>query len=402
MVTTPTTTPTAMSTTPTFTMNTISCKVIQRIEKINKLGKAPLNLQLFINKQRLVIPLGMMIPPQEWDKSAMRIIILSSSNKKELQQYNELLIRYLDRVNDLRHHYEMIDTYITKEQFRKDFAEDSRKYGVVQFIEKEIVDLVLVRSPGSIKNLRTTINKLKVFSPEVRFGEIDHLYLTRWEGYLRRTKLSNGTVWKHMKDLRMILNLAVKRGMKINEAFKNYRIKRVAGKRFFLDKSEVILLEQLYSSGTLTGELSRVLKYFLFSCYTGLRLSDVKQIAFEDIMDGQLTYNAVKTAKDGKISRVPLNKNAWKYITVTEGKLFETYVDQVTNRYLKEIAVRAGIKKRLTFHMSRHSFAMLFLEASGTVLELKEVLHHSKIETTMVYTHIKNADVKAKMMLMDN
>jgi site-specific recombinase XerD len=72
------------------------------------------------------------------------------------------------------------------------------------------------------------------------------------------------------------------------------------------------------------------------------------------------------------------------------GPIFHTYADPVTNRLLKEVAIKCGIKKRLTFHISRHTFGTLFLERGGRVEVLKELMGHSDIDTTMVYVHMSD------------
>lgn len=67
--------------------------------------------------------------------------------------------------------------------------------------------------------------------------------------------------------------------------------------------------------------------------------------------------------------------------------LFDCPADQTVNYRLKEIAAIAGIKKHLTTHVGRHTFGFLYLLMGGKVEELQEIMGHSKIETTMIYTH---------------
>ncbi len=66
---------------------------------------------------------------------------------------------------------------------------------------------------------------------------------------------------------------------------------------------------------------------------------------------------------------------------------FDTFAEQVTNRYLKEIASIAGINKSVSFHVSRHTFAIRFLERRGKTEVLKEILGHSDIGTNMEYVY---------------
>jgi site-specific recombinase XerD len=87
---------------------------------------------------------------------------------------------------------------------------------------------------------------------------------------------------------------------------------------------------------------------------------------------------------------VPLSALALRLIAESGSKstkLFNVTDEQQMNRHLKEIAAAAGINKNITTHVGRHTFGFLYLAMGGKVEELREILGHSKIETTMVYSH---------------
>ena len=65
--------------------------------------------------------------------------------------------------------------------------------------------------------------------------------------------------------------------------------------------------------------------------------------------------------------------------------------------WLKVLAHKAGISKKLTFHVSRDTFATLFIELGGDVATLKEILGHSDVKTTMIYVKMSE---KRKELLM--
>ena len=98
-----------------------------------------------------------------------------------------------------------------------------------------------------------------------------------------------------------------------------------------------------------------------------------------------MVFTAEKT---GKFQRILLNKTAQKFINKS-GPLFRgNYTPEYINRELKFIAKACNVKKHLTFHVSRHSFATNYLIQGGRVENLQKILGHSSIRETMIYVHI--------------
>ena len=71
------------------------------------------------------------------------------------------------------------------------------------------------------------------------------------------------------------------------------------------------------------------------------------------------------------------------------GTLFPKISNQKVNAYLKEIAIAAGIKKNLTFHMARHTFATTVTMTNGVPIEtISKMLGHRKLSTTQIYAKV--------------
>ncbi len=64
---------------------------------------------------------------------------------------------------------------------------------------------------------------------------------------------------------------------------------------------------------------------------------------------------------------------------------FDLPTTQEYNRTLKDLAIKADINKNLTAHVGRHTFGYLWMTTSGNIFRLKEILGHTKIETTERY-----------------
>lgn len=131
---------------------------------------------------------------------------------------------------------------------------------------------------------------------------------------------------------------------------------------------------------------------FLFSCFTGLRLSDVKKFTYDEIVGDEIVFRPAKTSK--KIVRVPLVGDAKAIIASLpkhpkNSKVFWNLPSgQVINTYLKFFGLGAGIQKNLHFHAARHTFATIGLTYGIDIYTMKELLGHSKIEMTQIYAKI--------------
>ncbi|MGH2645092.1 MAG: site-specific integrase, partial [Chitinophagaceae bacterium] len=81
-----------------------------------------------------------------------------------------------------------------------------------------------------------------------------------------------------------------------------------------------------------------------------------------------------------------------------KGKLFPVPSNQKVNAYLKEIADCCNIRKELTFHMARHTFATTVTLTNGVPIEtVSKMLGHKKIQTTQIYARILDKKVSFDM-----
>lgn len=393
-----------MFTTPHFVMNRVSVTIKIRQEKVSRSDTSSIFCQAFVNGQKVMMSLGITCPVANWDSRSSKVIYSPDTllTKDRVQKWNDIITRMVDRANDLRHHYDMINRPLTAEIFKREMRDDSRHQDFYDFVEKYIESVKPRWSTGTIRHHLVTVNKLKEMQPIVGFGDLDRKFVTKFEGFLKSKKLGVNTIWRHHKDLRLFINEAIRSGIRIANPYDDFKIAKAKANRTYLSAEEVITLRDLMLSGKLHPSYDTVLRYFLFCCFTGLRISDVMALTYDDIMDGQLVFIPKKTKRYQKIVKVPLNETARWLAGSGKGKIFDTFAEQVTNRYLKEIASMAGIRKHISFHVSRHTFAMRFLEKGGKVEVLRDLLGHSDITTTMEYVHDMNHMAKEQIMLLDN
>lgn len=148
--------------------------------------------------------------------------------------------------------------------------------------------------------------------------------------------------------------------------------------------------------------LEHVRDLFIFSCFCGLAYSDVTNLRQENIrksFDGNLwiMMKRQKTNTDVNVPMLDIPKMILKKYKgkLPDGKILPVISNQKLNAYLKEIADVCGIKKNLTFHMSRHTYATLQLAAGTDLYTISKMLTHSTVATTQVYADVVN-DLKRK------
>jgi integrase len=134
---------------------------------------------------------------------------------------------------------------------------------------------------------------------------------------------------------------------------------------------------------------------FIFSCFTGLRLSDVRALTWGQIFkDGdERTRASVIMQKTAKPISLTLPDEALKALPEKgeandRDKVFHLPVTSRIEAILKKIATTAGINKHVTFHVSRHTFATLQLSFGTDIYTVSKLLGHRSLETTQIYATI--------------
>lgn len=242
---------------------------------------------------------------------------------------------------------------------------------------------------GGWKKYLTEYNKLKEFNPNLNWSDFDQDFGKKYYMWLINEKKNNiNTANRALRLIKTVLNEAVRQGYLEENPMKDVKTKWVKGQLTFLTKNELMQLHTHIFEKETEPKLKIVGSYFLFSCYTGLRYSDVKKLKWSDISENYIKIIQEKTNNE---VLVPLNNKA-KKILENQNKdtslVFKCYSNAKTNQYLKIIAEKSGINKRLTFHTARHTFATVSIELGIPIEVISKILGHSDIKITQVYARI--------------
>ena len=224
-------------------------------------------------------------------------------------------------------------------------------------------------------------------------------WFDKFKKHLRGLGNESTTVAGNIAAIKKFLTLAQKAGIKLKVNLDEIKVGSTKGNRTSLTPHELKRCAGYYYSDYIDPSYRLILGYFLFSCMTGLRISDVQKLTRKNFMDNYVSFVAKKSKKDQSIA---LNMNARKIIDF-EPLLFETkFADQHINDELKKIMKILKIQKNVTFHVARHTFATSFLRAGGNVEKLQLLLGHSDIKQTMIYAHIVQSDANSEIFLLDS
>lgn len=148
---------------------------------------------------------------------------------------------------------------------------------------------------------------------------------------------------------------------------------------------------------------------FLFACFCGLRLSDIKDLKWQDIKynaDGGAVVSKIQVKTRQSII-VPLSANALEWLP-DRGKakdkdaVFDLSSHFSINRSVKKWAKDAQIEKNVTFHLSRHTFATTLLTLGADIYTTSKLLGHQNLRTTQIYAEVVSKKKVEAVNLMDN
>ena len=382
----------------------IHIKTILRTDFTKKDGTQSICLRLTINRQTKRIPLGIHVTEINWNETKARIKRADSFH----YQNNLLLEMYETKARKIIFDFKIKDIPITFNNFKEKLFNSS--YGNNSFFE--FADAELSRSKNKLSKAaytgyKSNFKMLREFKQDLNFNEIDISFIRSFENHLISKGNKESTINKLLTSLKTYINKAIAQGINNKEnPFNNYKLKRVAGERAYLTLHEVEKLEKLLKNEDLPKNKERVLIYFLFACYTGLRYKDMINLSFENIhnttyKDKTIKMISIVQHKTKRVVRIPIIPQAEKLLPeckFKEQKVFKVMTSQPTNRYLKEIAKAANIDKHLSFHVSRHTLATNSVELGMPIEILSQILGHTDLKTTQLYVKVGDG-VKINQML---
>lgn len=380
-------------------MEVYTQKFIIRTDQIRADGTASISLQVFINGKRAVIGMDMAVHPDCWDAQSQQV--RAKRKGVDAKMLNIRLTNTRIKVDTIYNEARLSDRVLTIPRFKDLLSSSDKGNSIVEYWRKWLVQQRGILSPGTLSVYRSTLAAVIAYDADATIGDLNDDWVRGFDRHLRGRGLAVSTATKRHRHTKHILR-CMRREWKFDDPYEYFKLRHISGERVFLINTEVITLEKLYASGELAPSQQAVLQAFLFMTHCGLRHGDTRHVTRDMVQDGMLRFAPAKTRHIGKRVTMPVTDKAMTYAHPS-GRLVPWRCNQVFNRHMGEIARLAGIRKNITAHVARHTFATGYLAAGGSVEVLQRILGHSNIATTMVYVHITDQRLVAeKASVMDH
>ena len=385
-----------------------------RDSRVRKDGTTSIEVVLTVNGERCTFSTGKKVKSCNWDKNKQQVKgkdeeaqslnnYLKAIKAKLYQKEAELLDRGFIITADL-----LRDAYFDKVESIKErslfevFEEHNQEQE--KMIGNGVSKATYWVSVYTIRLLREFVQQ-KYKREDLYLRELNLNFIQSFHSFLRIDKdMAQNSSTKHLKLLKKIINLSVANSYMAFNPFSTYKVEREPVDIDFLDEEE---LRKIINFDTPLPRLERAKDMFLFGCFTGLSYIDIKTLTLEHFEKDNAGRIWIKKrrVKTGVLSRIPLLPIAKLILDKYKGgeKLLPIQDPADINKYLKDIAILCDIKKRITFHTSRHTFASTVTLANNISLEVvSKMLGHTNTRMTTHYAKLIDKCIGEQMdKLMD-
>ncbi|MFM2334245.1 MAG: hypothetical protein RIS91_248 [Bacteroidota bacterium] len=247
---------------------------------------------------------------------------------------------------------------------------------------------------------------LQFCKEQCSFGDITPQFINEYKEFLEKKatrinspkmRISQNSCYTYYNKLRATVREAMVFGHIVSNPFDAVKgIQQPETYREFLTKEELV---KLYNTPSDSDLLKRTC---MFSALTGLRLGDVVKLRGEQIQHSESMGSFIRftQSKTKAMETLPISDEALSLLGNFEEsseRIFGDYNFQRDYAHLNRWLQRAGIRKKITFHNFRHTFATLQLAEGTDIYTVSKLLGHKHIHTTQIYGKVMDT-TKTKAM----
>ncbi|MDO7173095.1 site-specific integrase [Mariniflexile sp. AS56] len=373
------------------------------VKRPNSKNLHPISIRIIKDRKPSYVYLGQAIKLNQWDSKNGRV----KNSHPDYLEINQLIISKLSKANRSLLNAEIKEEYLSSKKIKKQMVSNNES----DFFKVAKAYLKNIENRKKFHQLDIETRRVEVFKEFLKkdkllFTEINIELLMEFENFLlSKRNLSRRTVINYMITIRTVFNLAITNSSADAKLYPfgkgKYPIKFPETQKIGLNMTEITALENVEG---LTKAQEYALSAWLLSFYfAGIRVSDVLQLKWKDFMDDRLYYRMDKNSKlvslkvPDKVLKI-LDKlereedsvylfRELEGVDISDNRLLRTRIKTATrnfNRRLEIVAEKAGIDKKMSMHIARHSFGNI----SGDKIPiqmLQKLYRHSSVTTTIQY-----------------
>jgi integrase len=373
--------------------------------RVDKMGQSPIMLRLILANEIKNISTGVKINAQAWDAQKQRIKGSDLQVAKLNQELTSLENQLLECYYSLLQQMDQVKVRFVIDRFQSATFKpavktiptllqmyDLHNEEMAQLVGKVYTNATLIKYQMS-KDIMKQFIVDTMGKQDVELYDVTVSFVKKHDLYLRtvRNNVTN-SVTKRLQHLKKVIRYAKQLGFSDSNPFEFVKLSFQASSRTFLSNEELELIKSFQPAKIVHQEVKDV---FLFQCYTGIAHCDLMLLTKENIQTDNsgkkwLVFKRKKTKSEVQVPLLPIALSILsKYENNSSGLLLPVQCNQAMNRRLKELMAVIGIKKNISTHVGRHSFASSVTLANGIPLEIvSKLLGHSNTIITQVYAKV--------------
>ena len=367
--------------------------VFDRKKVAEKRGQGIVEMQVYLSRrERKYIPIGKCSPDELDDYLSSRDV------KNEIKRCNDIISAML-LFNDEMTVQQFDGYYLGKRKSKSNnlYKGTDQATNFIIYL-KESIDKERF-SDGTRKHKICTLEAVKRFGKIKTFADLTPKNILEFDEWLHdgsRTDVSVHTYHKHLRKVTRYLRMA---DMIPVDPYERVKLSRGKSKeRQPLTEDELDKLRAI----KFTEPMDHVRDLFIFAAYTGLAYCDVQVFNFDQMTEkiGNIYYIDGERLKTGTKFFTPILTPAMEVLKKYDYNL-PKITNQKGNEYLHLIQHAMGLRKSLTFHVARHSFATLAISHGVPIEDVARMLGHEDIRTTQIYAKILKSTINQYSTLLE-
>lgn len=385
-----------------------------KTNRIARNGETPIQLRVTVNGERTEITTDLKVKAKLWHPTLGKSLGTDSlseeiNNNLDIIRVNIMKIkREMELDGEEITSRKIIDKYQGKDKKTKvmlleAFKEhnEQRKKLIGKGLAAATVERYEITFRHTREFIRTTLNK-----EDIPMEQVDHNFINAFEFFLKtECNCCHNTTTKYLKNFKKIILSGLANEWIKKNPFINIKFHLEEVDPTFLEEHELrtIMLKPLKIE-----RLMVIRDTFIFCCFTGLAFSDVEGLKQEHLVEdnNKQLWIRKKRKKTNNMCNIPLldipSQILEKYkdhpLCIKKQTLLPVCSNQKMNAYLKEIADICGIKKELTTHTARHTYATSVCLAYGVTIEnVAKMLGHTDTKMTRHYARILDKSIVRDM-----